>query len=90
MRVTSESVTAVRDALERQVLAEVNAITEDLGDPDMGDRALSNRMERITAMRKQLALYQPVLNDALEGLSDSITKLENHEMFLALAVGVSA
>ena len=90
VRVTSESVTAVRDALERQVLAEVTAITEDLGDPDMGDRALSNRMERITAMRKQLALYQPVLNDALEGLSDSITKLENHEMFLALAVGVSA
>jgi len=85
IQVTTESIKAVKTALENEILAEVEQIQADLQD-EPSKTVLSNRLERIKKIRQTLNLYKPILSDTLDELTSAIDGLETSEAFLTLGM----
>jgi hypothetical protein len=69
---TVEAIEAFRRALTREIDTEVQEISKEISDGDLGERALENRAERARELLNKISSYEDILGTTLETLRDSV------------------
>lgn len=76
MERTDETLRDIKDSIITEVTTKTAEIRADLSKNDLGDRAITNRVNRSLELAKRVQFYEGMLGEALETCRDALTKTE--------------
>lgn len=82
---TEETVKAVLDSIAAEATAEAQQLEDDLGNDELGHRALRTRARRATAMAKKVERYEALLGERIGQLREELERLHGNLVVAAIA-----
>lgn len=72
MKVDAESIRVVKDAIQREILQESQAMLDEMQGADIGERAMKTRLAHLAELQGKVIEYESVVGESLKHLSDAL------------------
>lgn len=72
LEVDAESIRVVKDAIQREILQESQAILNEMLKGDVGERAMKTRLAYLEELQAKVAEYESIVGESLKHLADAL------------------